>query len=440
MTTPPQDRAALVALAKNLEDYVVYHGGIHADDCHGDDTCECESQRFNDGANEACRYLAALAAAPAGDPVGEPEPSELAEWMKAHGVLKAQPTPQPSAPAISMPADRSAIIAKAIEADDSCISAGAPAAVLPRCPISLCNRTMVCPRHGDVTRAEASMAMNEQLAAVLPEPFIPIDRADMDAISPCGHYMRFRLPCVHEDGSESMSCMQCDRDAAQAKLAVLPEPVDVEALAAQEPGSEPAGPCRLDLDPEGGVTCREASTDRDTYCRHCAAEPTPIYEPMGAGEREYLHSVIAALHAIIDPEAHPAEDALANGVLLPCDEAGQCVPTPQPSAPAAVLPEPVDVEALSDEQLVELIRGYGSGEMWADPDVANGLRELQRLRAALRRVQPAAVRQEPSAWACRVRAAGKVDPPQDCDWPFCGCDEHATKVIEMLVECGWSAG
>jgi hypothetical protein len=55
---------------------------------------------------------------------------------------------------------------------------------------------------------------------------------------------------------------------------------------------------------------------------------------------------------------------------------------------AAVLPEPVDVEALSDEQLVELIRGYGSGEMWADPDVANGLRELQRLRAALRRVQP----------------------------------------------------
>jgi hypothetical protein len=207
MTTPPQDRAALVALAKNLEDYVVYHGGIHADDCHGDDTCECESQRFNDGANEACRYLAALAAAPAGDPVGEPEPSELAEWMKAHGVLKAQPTPQPSAPAISMPADRSAIIAKAIEADDSCISAGAPAAVLPRCPISLCNRTMVCPRHGDVTRAEASMAMNEQLAAVLPEP------------------------CHNCAGSDPVSLTWMCAECLTAMADVLPEPVDVEALA-----------------------------------------------------------------------------------------------------------------------------------------------------------------------------------------------------------------
>lgn len=50
------------------------------------------------------------------------------------------------------------------------------------------------------------------------ERFIPIDRADMDAISPCGHYMRFRLPSVHEDGSESMACMQCDRDKAQDEL------------------------------------------------------------------------------------------------------------------------------------------------------------------------------------------------------------------------------
>jgi hypothetical protein len=50
--------------------------------------------------------------------------------------------------------------------------------------------------------------------------FFPIDRSDMDAISPCGHYMRFRLPCVHEDGSESIACMQCDRDAAQDRLDV----------------------------------------------------------------------------------------------------------------------------------------------------------------------------------------------------------------------------
>jgi hypothetical protein len=56
-----------------------------------------------------------------------------------------------------------------------------------------------------------------------------------------------------------------------------------------------------------------------------AQDEHPIYEPMGAGEREYLHSVIAAFHAVTDPEAHPDLDKLALGVLLPCDGAGHCV-------------------------------------------------------------------------------------------------------------------
>lgn len=43
----------------------------------------------------------------------------------------------------------------------------------------------------------------------------------------------------------------------------------------------------------------------------------------------------------------------------------------------------------------------------------------------------------PPPTICKVRAAGKTDPPQDCDWPFCGCDEHATKVLDTLQECGW---
>jgi hypothetical protein len=165
----------------------------------------------------------ALAAAPSGAPVGEPEPSAApacddckdtgirvnSEGRDAycHCTASPRPTPQPSAPAISMPADRSAIIAKAIEADDSCISAGAPAAVLPRCPISLCNRTMVCPRHGDVTRAEASMAMNEQLAAVLPEP------------------------CHNCAGSDPVSLTWMCAECLTAMADVLLEPVDVEALA-----------------------------------------------------------------------------------------------------------------------------------------------------------------------------------------------------------------
>lgn len=28
--------------------------------------------------------------------------------------------------------------------------------------------------------------------------------------------------------------------------------------------------------------------------------------------------------------------------------------------------------------------------------------------------------------------------PADCNWPDCGCDPHATKVIEALLEQGWS--
>jgi hypothetical protein len=41
--------------------------------------------------------------------------------------------------------------------------------------------------------------------------------------------------------------------------------------------------------------------------------------------------------------------------------------------------------------------------------------------------------------SCKVLMYGKTDPPQDCDWPFCGCDPHATKVIEALQEMGWGA-
>jgi len=40
---------------------------------------------------------------------------------------------------------------------------------------------------------------------------------------------------------------------------------------------------------------------------------------------------------------------------------------------------------------------------------------------------------------CKARAAGTAggNYPQDCDWPFCGCDERATKAMETLLECGW---
>lgn len=36
---------------------------------------------------------------------------------------------------------------------------------------------------------------------------------------------------------------------------------------------------------------------------------------------------------------------------------------------------------------------------------------------------------------CAARR-GTTDPPQDCDWPVCGCDPHADKVVQHLLEAG----
>lgn len=36
-------------------------------------------------------------------------------------------------------------------------------------------------------------------------------------------------------------------------------------------------------------------------------------------------------------------------------------------------------------------------------------------------------------------AAGKGDPPQDCDAPFCGCNPEWTKVMQWLDEAGWKS-
>lgn len=43
-------------------------------------------------------------------------------------------------------------------------------------------------------------------------------------------------------------------------------------------------------------------------------------------------------------------------------------------------------------------------------------------------------------WRCKARSCnlGGSDP-QDCDWPFCGCDPKADRVIEALQESGWSS-
>ena len=42
------------------------------------------------------------------------------------------------------------------------------------------------------------------------------------------------------------------------------------------------------------------------------------------------------------------------------------------------------------------------------------------------------------AWQCGARKQGTAggNEPADCDWPVCGCDPYATKVIEALQESG----
>lgn len=42
----------------------------------------------------------------------------------------------------------------------------------------------------------------------------------------------------------------------------------------------------------------------------------------------------------------------------------------------------------------------------------------------------------PPGWQCAGRKQS-LPEPGECDWPSCGCDPHATKVIEALIEQGW---
>lgn len=45
-----------------------------------------------------------------------------------------------------------------------------------------------------------------------------------------------------------------------------------------------------------------------------------------------------------------------------------------------------------------------------------------------------AARAADAPWKCKAQRT--ADPPQDCDWPVCGCDPYADKVIAALQESG----
>lgn len=48
-------------------------------------------------------------------------------------------------------------------------------------------------------------------------------------------------------------------------------------------------------------------------------------------------------------------------------------------------------------------------------------------------LDPRWIRRAPE-WACAARKQGSAggNDPADCDWPICGCDPHANKVIAAL--------
>lgn len=44
-------------------------------------------------------------------------------------------------------------------------------------------------------------------------------------------------------------------------------------------------------------------------------------------------------------------------------------------------------------------------------------------------------------WKCAAQQQGTAggNDPAECNWPMCGCDLYATKVVETLSESGWTS-
>lgn len=46
---------------------------------------------------------------------------------------------------------------------------------------------------------------------------------------------------------------------------------------------------------------------------------------------------------------------------------------------------------------------------------------------------------ETKNFVCKARRLGSAggNDPVDCDWPFCGCDPYANRVMEAINESGY---
>ena len=58
--------------------------------------------------------------------------------------------------------------------------------------------------------------------------------------------------------------------------------------------------------------------------------------------------------------------------------------------------------------------------------------------AALTPVPVVEPRQSEPTWKCKARSANMGgNDPQDCNWPQCGCDPYANKVLDTIDESGF---
>lgn len=84
------------------------------------------------------------------------------------------------------------------------------------------------------------------------------------------------------------------------------------------------------------------------------------------------------------------------------------------------------------ERVVKALEGVPVRD---DSDPGGELDRLRLIEAARAAISALG---EPTAWHCASRSGGG-DPTgvqADCDWPVCGCDPYADKVIAALQESG----
>jgi hypothetical protein len=266
MTTPPQDRAALVALVAHWRKLAGVRAQLKVDARRafticadaldaalaapaGEPACIC-----GDCAEGCVKGCPVCRVVPAGEPVGEPEPSEartcpvcgmqllgtvgrvcprhgdLAQPFEASNAMNAQPTPQPSAPVARcllchQPKDRpdSGICSICAVEHNTATAPSAPAAVL-HCPT--CGAANDGSENGWVHRAQAAEARLEDLKAVLPEP--------SPGVKPTTFRWHDNEPHRWVNYSrETPPFRMCSICGGTEEMEPMPEPVDVEQLARQ---------------------------------------------------------------------------------------------------------------------------------------------------------------------------------------------------------------